>query len=408
MRLNDGVIDYFCIKKMDEYISNQHKHRLYLGIAVIAFLIRWLVHAFVAVPEFSDAADYLKAGKVFWERGYIHNYKVMPLYPACRYASEFLFGGPFLDMAADALSCYVLALFTEKHFTSRWAWISGLCWAFYPFAVFYANTGMSESLFVLLMVSAVYFLHEEKVFTGLALLVLAVLTRPVFDLLNPILVFVFSFWVWKKSLKISLFNVGKYFLVYVLFMAPWWIHNVQRYGAFVRTSLGDGQVLMEGSHPGNTDGGPIAMEWYVRDYEDISDPILLNEAKKNDAKKYISQDPVRFGILAVKKFFRFWNLVPNSSEFTAPIYRILAILSFGPVFLLSIMFVIVNRKTLRKTLPILLMVVYLTGIHMVTVASIRYRFPLEPFLLVLAVAFLGQLMDKPANKLTYRKMDCTF
>ena len=383
---------------MPLFLTN-HKHRLYLGIAVMAFLIRLLVHAFIAVPEFSDAADYLKAGKLFWEKGHIYNYKVMPLYPAWRYASEFLFGGPFLDMVADALTCYVLAIFTEKHFTSRWAWVTALCWAFYPFAVFYANTGMSESLFVLLMVNAIYFIYEKKLLTSAIFLVLAVLTRPVFDLLNPLLIFVCSYWIWKESFNKSLLNVGKYFLVYVLLMAPWWMHNADRYGAFVRTSLGDGQVLMEGSHPGNADGGPIAMELYLNDYADISDPILLNQAKKEDAIKYISQDPVRFGVLGVKKFFRFWNLVPNSVEFKAPMYRILAILSFGPILLMGIMFVLANRKTLRKTLPILLMVVYLTAIHMLTVASIRYRFPVEPFLLILAVSFLGQLLDRSFKNL---------
>ncbi|MBK8632279.1 MAG: hypothetical protein IPN72_01440 [Saprospiraceae bacterium] len=45
-------------------------------------------------------------------------------------------------------------------------------------------------------------------------------------------------------------------------------------------------------------------------------------------------------------------------------------------------------------LPIILCVLYLTAVHMVTVASIRYRYPVEPLLLILACIGVGGMVKE--------------
>ena len=42
------------------------------------------------------------------------------------------------------------------------------------------------------------------------------------------------------------------------------------------------------------------------------------------------------------------------------------------------------RRRDAKLLPIVLFIGYLTAVHMITIGSLRYRFPMEPFLAILA------------------------
>jgi hypothetical protein len=47
----------------------------------------------------------------------------------------------------------------------------------------------------------------------------------------------------------------------------------------------------------------------------------------------------------------------------------------------------------RPLLPIVLFAAYLTAVHMITIGSIRYRFPLEPFLIVLGSFTIARLIS---------------
>jgi hypothetical protein len=59
---------------------------------------------------------------------------------------------------------------------------------------------------------------------------------------------------------------------------------------------------------------------------------------------------------------------------------------------MSIGFILRNsKKHFRKITPILALSLYLTLVHMVTIGSIRYRFPLEPFLIIFAGYFFVDL-----------------
>ena len=73
-------------------------------------------------------------------------------------------------------------------------------------------------------------------------------------------------------------------------------------------------------------------------------------------------------------------------------------------FIFAFVTLITRREMFRYFIPILGFVVYLSMIHMVTLASIRYRYPLEPLLIVIAapsVVFIWDLVvgrGMPAKK----------
>jgi hypothetical protein len=59
-----------------------------------------------------------------------------------------------------------------------------------------------------------------------------------------------------------------------------------------------------------------------------------------------------------------------------------------------------GRQRWRALSPIFLLVGFLTAVHMVTIGSIRYRLPLEPFLLVIAARAAANLSARasPADR----------
>jgi len=66
--------------------------------------------------------------------------------------------------------------------------------------------------------------------------------------------------------------------------------------------------------------------------------------------------------------------------------------SLVPVLLLAGLGLYVNWGHLRRLSPVLLFGIAYTAVHMVLVGTIRYRLPLEPFLIILAGAGASYLV----------------
>ncbi|HOL22878.1 MAG TPA: hypothetical protein PLQ41_08530, partial [bacterium] len=93
------------------------------------------------------------------------------------------------------------------------------------------------------------------------------------------------------------------------------------------------------------------------------------------------------------KFKRFWNVIPNASEFTKPIYRIVSVFSFGimlPFFILGFFITLKNKKMWFIHSLIILFTVF----HIIFLSSIRYRVPIEPFYIIIAVYGFFWLKDR--------------
>ena len=124
---------------------------------------------------------------------------------------------------------------------------------------------------------------------------------------------------------------------------------------------------------------------------------------KKEAIEYIVAKPIHFIKMSAVKFVRFWRLWPFTEHYQQWYIFASSLLSYGVVLVLSIGFLVRNVKNnLTKLIPIFSLIVYLTLVHMVTIGSIRYRFPLEPFLIICASQFL---FDSLKNKSIYRRIE---
>ena len=247
-----------------------------------------------------------------------------------------------------------------------------------------------RSLYIVLILSSFLLLYNKNFLLASIVIVLSILHRPTLDLLAPLLIFTFAFYVHKFNFKTSSLYVLKYLVVYVVLMSPWWYHQYNKYNQFVRLNLGDGIVWYSGNNPMNMSGGGVTGSTKGDDmdmsiFSHIQDPIEKNNAMKQAAFEFIKENPNRFIELAGIKFIRFWRLWPYAPEYEKPLYIVISILSYGMVLLFSIVFLVQYLKQYFRTIsPILLLILYLTAVHMILIGSIRYRLPLEPFLIMFA------------------------
>jgi hypothetical protein len=108
---------------------------------------------------------------------------------------------------------------------------------------------------------------------------------------------------------------------------------------------------------------------------------------------------------AGRKLVRFWNVVPNHESFRQGAYQWAIAMSYGPALTLAVLGAWLYRTRWRRLLPIYALMGYFTLVHMVTISSLRYRLPLEPFLLIIAagaLAFLSRRLGAALSSRTAR------
>jgi hypothetical protein len=226
------------------------------------------------------------------------------------------------------------------------------------------------------------------------------------------MVAVFAFVIHRRGVRVTCVRVVSYAAIYLALMSPWWVHNYQKYDHFVRLNLGDGLVLYAGNNPMNRSGGGITgidvdLSVAANYTPDGPSQYDLNERLKGMAWHYIRENPARFAELATLKFMRFWRLWPHTQEYNRPAIAVLSIMSYGMVLFLAL-FCLYQEfpRHWRSLSPLLLFGGYLTLVHMVTIGSIRYRFPIEPFLIILAARGAANLARSPllADRLSARRV----
>ncbi len=345
-----------------------------------------------AYPDqyFPDAMAYKTIGKEIFSGETITNNIYMPLYPILSY----LTGGGKIQILTDifisVISVWLIFLLSMHLFQNRLAaLLSASVAALYPHFLFYSVSGLTEIFYTSLLLFSFVLFYKKQMIWAIIISILALLVRPTLDLLNPIIVILFVISVhgmdWKKIGK----YLGIYFFAYVVIMSPWWIHQYQKYDTFVRLNLGEGVVLYAGNNPLNRSGGGInGVDVDESRFREMN-PVVRNSAQKEAAFEYIVNNPGRFIELSGLKFMRFWRLWPYTPDYQQWYVIVASLLSYGIVLFLAVGFTLRNAKVyFRKLTPIFALFGYLTMVHMVTIGSIRYRFPLEPFLIIFASYFL--------------------
>jgi len=296
-----------------------------------------------------------------------------------------------------AVQCGLVAISARQMFgATRVGFIAACLAAAYPFFWFYQGLLLSETIFTTLLLggfTALLWWRDRGLKTDFALVVAcalfsaATLTKATLTVLPPLL-FAATAWAAGTNLRRVARILFSSIFLYVAFLSPWWIRNAAVLHTFVPFTTSSGLNLYLGNNPNNMNAG---IDWshdvdptVVARIRALPDEISRQHAFNNEAVEYIKNNPAVFFENAAKKFLRFWNIVPNASEYRTKLYSFISIASFGPILALALVCAVRWRSQWRMFVPLYLIIGYFTLLHIAVIASLRYRLPIEPLLIIMA------------------------
>ena len=180
--------------------------------------------------------------------------------------------------------------------------------------------------------------------------------------------------------------------VFAALMTPWWVRNARLTGHFVPATLQIGASLYDGLSPAADGGSEMSFVDEFRRRAELNangecDEFLLDRSMKKAALAWAKENPAGVLRLAGIKLIRLWNIFPNEPAFSGLPAKLVIVLTFFPLFLFALAGAFRFRR-FPLTRLLWLPAVYLTLLHVIFVASLRYRAPILPHLAVLAAAAL--------------------
>ena len=371
-------------------------------IIFLSFFVR--IASLILYPSkvLPDTYTYLKIGEEIFSGKIIQTPLHMPGYGIWMFLFNFItqnnYGVIIGDIVVSCLTVYVIYLLSYEIFKKKEiSIISALIFALYPFSIFYSISALSETLFVFLLLLSILMFYRNDFFYGSLLIILSNYIKPTPDIFAPFLILIFSLVIKKYSFKKSIFHLCIYYTLYILLLSPWWFHNWKKYDGFVRINLSGGYHLYSGNNIKNKTGGGIGgidvdHNWSDEDIKYRG--IEFHNKFKKEAYNFIKENPKEFVNLTMIKFLRFWRIYPYTDEYKGTIYKLISTLSYGIILILSILFIFNSKKFLRIISPLLTIIFFTTAIHCITIASIRYRYPIEPILIIFASYTIYKYLKK--------------
>jgi 4-amino-4-deoxy-L-arabinose transferase-like glycosyltransferase len=376
----------------------------YFSFVLIIFMVA-LIFRFFAVLEMEttlqgDAESYnilarsiIDRAEFSYEPGKPTSWR-MPLYPLFL-ALLYVLGGynyiwvGILQAILGSLTCIFIYWIGRDVFNRNAGFIAGLISACYLYFVVSVKFLITETLFIFLFTSSVYYLIRGTRLgsvTNMAisgfLLGLASITKSI-TFLFPGFIFVSILLRnqdWSQKVKM----VQKLFIPLVLaFLVPvsiWTVRNYIVHKAFIPTTTNGGMNFFIANTP--DEGGKyrvrgISTEEFLR----IKAPESAVEANRFFFKKaldYMGKHPKSVAKLMIVKLAFFWS--PFDWCFFGPrgVYNY----SYGFIIPFSLLGMFLSIKKWRECVFIYMPVLYFAAMVLVFHSEPRYRMPAEPFLII--------------------------
>ncbi len=312
-------------------------------------------------------------------------------------ASSFFVFGNILLATATIFILYKISLLIFKN--EKIANITALITLIYPFFNFYSLAILTETLYLFFLYLSLFFaikFYESMNLKDVAFfsLFFALDTLVRFANLSMFIFFVILFIIFALKKNQNFIFLTKVIIVaissFVLIMSLWWVRNYNVFGEFVATSVGEsGKVFYSGNNPLNKSGGGIVgVDADLSQFEHIKDDKARDEAMWETGINWIKENPSDWLILEFAKLKRFFSFTFYATEFQGWYYNLISIMSYGVIFILFLYGVFKFSNYFWLYSPMVLYFILLTGVHLVFIASIRYRLPLEPFMIIIASAVI--------------------
>lgn len=403
-------------------------------IVVLIFLFAFVIR-FIAVLSFSagyqvlsaDAADYDRfAINLLSGKGFIDPVTELPtssrtpLYPLFLAVIYYFFGHSYfavriVQCILGSLLCIIIFYTGKALFEKKVGLLSAAILCAYPPYIFYSFFGgpvflLSENLFTFLLgiftlfVIKILFIKTNFInsFISGLLTGLLVLTRPVFALF-PFFLAVLIFYK-EKSIFFTVRQTLVILAGFLVIIAPWAGRNYIVHKAFVPFSTEGGFVLYAGNNP-EANGAGLTDTDFLFSKEELNRLNSIPEAEKDSmfrakVKEFLISNYKKLPILSLKKLLVFWD--PYTTDYTS---KNAYSRRFNPWFFFIIIFalpaIIASLKSGLNINNLLLpfMFIYFIIMTIIFFGEPRFRYPLEPYLIILASYGIFRLYGSLNNKL---------
>jgi 4-amino-4-deoxy-L-arabinose transferase-like glycosyltransferase len=336
------------------------------------------------------------AGQLVSGKGFGDTWRA-PGYPVYLSAIFLIFGKSVaavrvFNALLGSLNCLVIFMAGKKLFGSAVGRIAALMLAFYPYLIAYSGDLLSETLLTLMISLSLLMIIESSenpstmnlVLTGVVM-GLTVLTKAT---ILPFFLLACG-WLWwnTKKLKAALI-VGALTL---LTIAPWTARNYAHFKQFILVSPGSYSLWLasndEALHLETTGelDSPVGVtfHWSPERANELNKLPLVESEKiyKAEALAWIKANPEKFHFLIRKRLVHFWRLYPMMAY---KWQKAAAMLTSGIYIPLCFIGIILSIKDFKKTSLLIALFAVYTFVHLFYTAMVRYRVPIDPFIMIFA------------------------
>lgn len=364
---------------------------------------------------------YKKYAQSVWEgRGYVcdHFFEGLgavqlrsfrpPLFPllwgrAYGWTSDFYTPIRVGHAALGALTCLLVYFLGRALFAPGVGIAAGVISGWYPPLVWHSINLMTEPLFIFLLTSTVCLLFAARRRDSAWLAAGSGVTTALGVLSRSVLVgFVPLAGVWllasARTWRRGTVLAAGYVLGVAVAMSPWVARNWQVHGTLVITTTDGGHGFLIGNNEGALQDPRGVKEPDSWSFAKGLSEVDMNRTFFRRGLTNLKGSPWLWPRLAWDKFCRLWRFYPHLEYVSDDAddvhlvkprhYALLYGLSYGllfPFIVAGAVLAYVRRATPLSDLNLAaLLTAYMTAIHMVFIAVMRYRVPLMPLLIVLA------------------------
>jgi 4-amino-4-deoxy-L-arabinose transferase-like glycosyltransferase len=304
-----------------------------------------------------------------------------------------------INSVFSAVTCVPIFLISRRCFGEKVAVASAWTWALYPWVIYWCTTWVWETSLSTLLLATLFWLGltmEER--QGLKSWIQFGLLWGAAALSNTSLVsFLPVSGLWAaygctKRNKRWLVGAVIASLIFLGCLAPWQVRNYRTFGRFIFVNGDFGAVLRMGNGPGANgtwmdelmpSRNPIEFDKFSHMGE-----VAYTAGQGRQAMQFIRANPGRFVVLCMKRFLYYWGGNPRSSLLQKAALKNLFVITTSLLCFCGL------GLALRKRAPgawlFFWLLLFYPVVYYITISNIRYRQPLEPFMVILSVFLIEQ------------------
>jgi 4-amino-4-deoxy-L-arabinose transferase-like glycosyltransferase len=302
----------------------------------------------------------------------------------------------------SSCTCLVVYLLARRLFTATAARISLAACAIYPFFIYYSGAVLTETLYIFVLSLVMLCLSRGRFawagfLFGLGILCRAELIVFFFLALAGMFVVMRKREALRRAVVMAAITGG--------ILLPWTLRNYLVFHEFVPLTTMSGYTFYEGNSPHNTTGGPGGALPFpdTRGMGEIEKDRFLRQ----EAIREIRENPRRMIPLMASKFKRLWNVRLNTDNpaYASRLTVLASMISFTPLLILFVIGLVLSWKRRGELVYLYLLILHTTAINLAFVSSLRYRLPLEPFMIIVGSYAVAVVADRAGGRKS--KIDLT-